>query len=446
VRVAADLGVGTHPDSEIAFELPAHAREFTALVGLDASVGQGGCAVAKLYAHKVGGKPLWSSGLLRGGQEPLTVGPVRLAKAKRLILVTDSAHASRPADAYPFDIGDHVDWLVPMVAVEDPPPERAGLLRQFVPGWSAWSLSPADAARVNVQPQWDDTSERFVPALRFSGEPIELRRKLPAVSYANNVVELVLSPPESAVADRAALYADGERQKPLPREYAPGKYLTPQGPLRKIKDSHGKPLPYSRLHGPVQVAVRWDLQAFRGRPVELRLSLAPEQETKPQAVLWHRCVLKGTIQNLPPDGQPLVPDVPLSALTPVEAHSAAAGLAPTPDRVPAYGRSKPPISFHGQQFDSGYGMSRQSEVHFPVDPSYRQFVAVAGCCQDSLGPMEVLLDDEVAWSVDLLREEDPAVQIRVDVPQGTKTLTLRVGDRSTGPGRGAWANAGFLRQ
>ena len=47
-------------------------REFTTLLGLDRSVDRGACAVCKIYQDQVAGRPLFTSGFLRGdgGADP----------------------------------------------------------------------------------------------------------------------------------------------------------------------------------------------------------------------------------------------------------------------------------------------------------------------------------------------------------------------------------------
>ena len=165
-RIAADLGVGTHSYCEIAFDLPAGAKQFTTLVGLDAGMGEKACAAGKIYRDRVSGKPLWAGDALRGDDEPVRVGPLDVAKAKRLVLVTDSAQQKRIEGAYPFDIGDHVNWLLPMLAIEEEDVDRGELLRRFVSNWNAWELTPADAARIVATPVWDELRGRWAAALR----------------------------------------------------------------------------------------------------------------------------------------------------------------------------------------------------------------------------------------------------------------------------------------
>ncbi|MGA2030666.1 MAG: NPCBM/NEW2 domain-containing protein, partial [Thermoguttaceae bacterium] len=140
--VTADLGVGTHSCCEIAFELPPQSKEFSTLVGLDRRMGPEACATCKIYPDRVADRPLYASGTLRGGQEPTPVGPLSVAGCQRLVLMTEWAGEGHPQDAYPLDIGGHVDWLMPFVAIEADDASYCQSLRRFVPGWTKWGLGP----------------------------------------------------------------------------------------------------------------------------------------------------------------------------------------------------------------------------------------------------------------------------------------------------------------
>jgi len=434
-RITADLGVGTHSYSELAFDLPPGAKEFSTLVGIDASVGDGGCATCKIYQDKVAGKPLFSGEFLRGGAEPVRAGPFALGNAKRLVLVTDFADQNRPAGAFPLDIGDHIDWLLPMLTIDDSSGSRPELLRRFVPGWLAWNLEPGDAERVAVAPSWDDARDRWVPMVRITGgQPVTLTRSLACHPYASDVLELMLAPAEESVAGRISLRVEGKPLAPAAEEY--------------LTERHVKELPRARpglyrRPQPNGVFLFWDLQEYRGQTIQLALSIAPAKDS--ETILWHQCALKGAIANLPPDGQPLVPDVPLTSLKPLSTSSLKERLEPTASRLPAPGKWSWPIRFLGQRFESGYGMLRNSSVTFTVDPSYQRFVAVVGSCAHLGGPFQVLLDDKVAWDGGMLDALAQAVQMSVDIPPGTKKLTLRLGEDGHSAACGAWVSAGFVK-
>jgi len=80
----------------------------------------------------------------------------------------------------------------------------------------------------------------------------------------------------------------------------------------------------------------------------------------------------------------------------------------------------------------------------PLAPEHRRFVAVAGCPLFLAGPMQVLIDGTVIWERPLMLGLDPAEQIDIAIPAGSKTLTLQTGPESSYTGCGAWANAGFV--
>ena len=437
-RVAADLGVGTHSACEIAFDLPPGAKEFTALVGLDAGVGEKACAAAKIFRDKAGGKVLWAGDALRGDDEPVRVGPLDVSKVKRLVLVTDSAQQKRSADAYPFDIGDHVNWLLPMLTLEESAGDRAELLRRFVPSWQTWEITRGDAARIDATPTWGERRERWDAAIRATGtEPVTLRRTVTLIPYVNDVLEVILDPAEAETAGRIGLTADGQRLDPADVQYITEKYR------QEHSSSRSKPPIPKDLGGAI---LHWDLRAYRGRSVQLALGIAPESKDRPAAgLVWRRCALRGAISGLPPEGRPPLPDVPLTSLKPLETTVNKDRRSPTADAMPTYSRTFRPIRFLGQRFDGGYGMINGSSITFAVEPSYGRFVAAAGCCTYYAGPFQVLLDDKVAWETYAMHVAMPATQVDVAIPAGTKKLTLRIGGSGHGAGSGAWANAGFIK-
>ncbi len=69
--------------------------------------------------------------------------------------MTEWAGENRSGEAYPLDIGGHLDWLMPLVTVETDDASYCQSLRRFVPGWTTWDLAPKDARRVRVGLCWD---------------------------------------------------------------------------------------------------------------------------------------------------------------------------------------------------------------------------------------------------------------------------------------------------
>ncbi|MGA2253767.1 MAG: NPCBM/NEW2 domain-containing protein [Thermoguttaceae bacterium] len=289
--IAVDLGVGTHACCEIAFELPRQAKDFTTLVGLDRCIGTGACASCKIYADKVAGKPLFSCGALRSGQQPTPAGPLTVDRCRRLVLVTGWAGEDRPPGAYPLDIGGHVDWLMPFVTVEADYDSYCQSLRRFVPGWTTWDLGPGDAGRVRVGPYWDAAHERWLPTIYPVGtQPFTIRRTLSPVSAANDLVELVFGQAKDApwpvielrVGDSLVVPTKGQREdnsgaKPEPSPKPPP---IPKPPVPKGRASQAAAGDrHTETARPYWVrTMRWDLRAIHGRSVQLTLSISLDKQ------------------------------------------------------------------------------------------------------------------------------------------------------------------------
>lgn len=312
-HITVDLGVGTHPYCEIAFDLPPSPQEFSTLIGLDRSVGRGACATGKIYRDQVSGEPLFSSGFLRGGGEPVPAGPLRLTGTKRLVLVTDFGDENRPPGADPFDIGDHVDWLMPFVSFEDSAQDRWRSLKRFVPGWEAWDIDVAEVGRLSVVPHWDADQECWRPVVRVTEEkPLVLSRTVARVTDANHLVELVLAHAEDLPTAKIDLRVDGVRLEPVavitereadPPAEPPSRNNKPEsanarsrGEPAGAKNPQPEPVP-SRL-----ITVRWDLLASRQRAAQLALTIAFDKH--PSGLRWHGLTLKSGTNTPPVHVQP----------------------------------------------------------------------------------------------------------------------------------------------
>ena len=313
-RITADLGVGTHSYSEIAFDLPPQAKEFTTLVGLDRSVDGGACVVCKIFPNQVAGKPLFNSGFLRGATEPIPVGPLDVEGAKRLVLVTEFGDEGRPQAAYPLDIGDHVDWLMPFVTLDENAGKRLESLQRFVPGWQNWNLDPVEAAEVNVAPYWDDARERWLPVVRLvDGKQLTLKRALSSVTHANDIVELRLAHGEESP-PAIELRVNGTPLEPVVHEQAVANRVAP-GPRKEESGKGtgaGDDPPRDKNAGDIaakdqlaqykDLTVRWNVQSYRGRAVQLVLNVPFDRHRR--GLVWHECIVKSAIADLPPGGHP----------------------------------------------------------------------------------------------------------------------------------------------
>ena len=107
-------GFGVHAPNEIVFQLPDSARAFRSGLGIDASVGDSGCVVAKVYVNQASGTPLFQSKPLFGSRTAISTGDIALASgngaARRLVLVVADGGDANSPNADPLDIGDHFDW------------------------------------------------------------------------------------------------------------------------------------------------------------------------------------------------------------------------------------------------------------------------------------------------------------------------------------------------
>ena len=436
-QVLGDLGVGTHSYLELAFTLPPGAKEFSSLLGIDASVGSGGCSAAKVIADRPSRKTLFASGFLRGSEEPVRVGPVALGKAERLVLLTDFAHNNRPSGAYPFDIGDHVNWIFPLVTIEPRTPDRGELVRRFVAGWERWQLAEKSLGPLRLLPRWNESVSRWTTELTFTDKAtLELTRTVNVRPYVGDVLEVVLSPDSKRFADRFELLVDGVRQ-----DLAAERVMSFNSHIEKMlkeKRALGKNAPPPHFRG---VVLRWDLQAFAGREAALALRVSGDKDSEPLA--WHALRFVGPLASPPADGELPKPDVLVTAL---EAKGYSGTYKPQVNRIPKSGRADRPIRLMGRTFDCGYGFAGNAAIAFDIQPNYKRFVALAGCCADVVGPLQVLIDDKVVWEAAVLDENSPAVPISVDIPAEAKKLTLKVIDTNPGYGAAAFVNAGFMTE
>jgi hypothetical protein len=162
-------GFGMHAACRMTFPLPAFAKSFRSWVGLDESVGRGGCAKALVYLSAGSAKPLFASEHLIGAQSRVDTQSLALELPENgrpeLILAADPAHEGRPADADPFDIRDLVNWCEPTVELdrEALAKEVAARAHSLVPAWDGWT--------VKVE------SDALPLADRFAQRPYDLEQK-----------------------------------------------------------------------------------------------------------------------------------------------------------------------------------------------------------------------------------------------------------------------------
>jgi len=182
--LAGDLGVGTHAYSAIAFHLPQGAESFSFNAGLDRRVGTGGCVRLKVAADKIDAKPLWNSGIIRGGNSPVSVKSLNCRNAKRLVLITEFAHKGRPAGADPYDIRDEVNWIMPTVKMNSAEMVRHyGRTLRYFAGLSGWTPAGRTDGNAPVSTKWDNTDVRWRSGLDVRSSGLSLTRKV-RVTYS----------------------------------------------------------------------------------------------------------------------------------------------------------------------------------------------------------------------------------------------------------------------
>jgi hypothetical protein len=165
------IGVGMHADSAVVFHLPPGAESFSSWVGIDRSVGGGGCAAASVFFNDLSGKPVWKSGYLQGGKSSVRIGPLSVKGQERLILVADSAHQGRPKGADPFDIRDEVDWISSVIQIKPTESSRPDLNETFA-YLKGWTLSDEDRRRLSVSQILNVVDGRWIHTLKFPTLPV----------------------------------------------------------------------------------------------------------------------------------------------------------------------------------------------------------------------------------------------------------------------------------
>lgn len=227
-------GMAVHAPYELAFELPETARRFRTKLGLDSSVGNGGCARGFI---RLDGKLLFASPLLIGSEKAVDSSPLPVG-AGRLSLVADAAVKERPVNADPFDIRDDLNWLEPVIEHESGELRRE-VERQFPlvhPALAGWTPDPADAGNwrlVNRLDEADAGGAGFRQVMALEGA-LTLSRRLAA---SPNTVYLTLGRSIASEAATMEIWAGSKRvqRETVPRHKASIEPLRIAIPLTNVK-------------------------------------------------------------------------------------------------------------------------------------------------------------------------------------------------------------------
>ena len=440
----SDLGLATHSDSQIVFQLPAGAVSFSTVLGLDRVAGDGGCVRCRIAewnaATKQPGKTLWDSGILLGSSTPKSTGAVDVRSLKHVVLITDNAHEGRPSGTDPLDIRDDVCWLSPLVVI-NPSENELPSFAQALPGLDKWEQIGDGWKQARVGHRWNEAADRWESVLTIpSNANLQLRRTA-AIDATCDVLELVTAISQNYSEQQLDLKVNGQplgwntsedRASMATRQQ---KYVEPWI-RRNNRFSEGREDQISDT-----LAYWWDLQQFRGQEVQLELTIS---SGRGYSLVWADTSLRSAIGNLPAGGLPKV-DVRLTDVPIVDASDVRGRGEPVKDMLPYTAKYREPIRFLGQVRTGGYGMIRNTFYSVELKPEYKKFVAVVGGVKLGNGPLRVLVDDQVLWEKLKVSTLAPAEFIELSLPNGGKRLTLQCGSDASYDSAAAWSDAGFVK-
>jgi hypothetical protein len=417
----SDIGIATHAESAIALDLPPAAATLHMTVGLDQAAGQGGCVRCKIVSGAADqAKTLWDSGVIQGKDGVKVTGPIDVNGLDRVVLVTETAHDERPPGADPFDIRDSVVWLGPLVKLDRSAEGASSRALAVLSGAADWTPLGGGWKNAQLANRWNVPANAWDAVLTLAtGDELKLKRTLD-VSRASDVVELLTICPLDLDEHDFSLKVNGQK---IPWHNNADRNQLRQWTLR-----------YSRTRAQAgdeetnltdRLAYWWDLQQWRGRKVQLELTLRGSRERN--EIAWRGLSVRSAISNLPEDGQPLAFDVTLAS-----AKGQSGGL---------YDQS---VRLLGQEFKSAVVLQRGSSLKFAIPAESHKFVAVVGCSAQVAGPVQVLIDGRVVWEKAALSSLTPAEQIVLAIPAEAKTLTLHSGSDGPYYGAAAFADAGFV--
>ena len=421
-RLQSDTGVAMHSYSEIAFELPKGSLSFSSWVGIDRSVREGGCVRCRIHLGDISSKPVWTSGIMLGSSEPVRVSILDLKGTRRIILAVEFAHKDRPAGSDPLDIRDEVSWLAPMVRIDRSVISAAapGLFDRF-PELAGWLISPEMQKRISVVPFYDSHRCKWFSAMVLDAGKDRRGRIDPLI--LTREVEMSLS--------NAWLLTATARDGTGPRGYR----LTVQVNGQQVNGTEGYNSGTSGYGPGTMDTVAYGLGRNVGKKVKLRIQVARHggAEGALAGLLWGSLRLGPVIADLPADPKTAAPETTLDSLKPIR-------VAPQGGAASNSG-----VDLRFCRMTGGLVMPPGvRSVTYKLDNRWKRFVACvgpAGFSNGALGPFQVLVDDNIIWTSKRFVRLSRAQYVDIPLPNGAKTLTLRVDNETRN--KAAWANAGF---
>lgn len=451
----ADLSILLPSHGELVFALPKHAETFSTSIGIQQHQAVGGCVKCEVYgsADDRGAgdwQRLWASDFIVGDGEVATTGLLNVKPFRSLKLVTLTAHEGRPEGADPLDIRDAAVWLSPEITI-DLEASRGESVAQLLDLPAGWTLSVNGETKLpEIRSRWNELQRRWDRLLEYGKTDKLILRASASVGIDSDVLQLLTAIPERVQQHQIHLTVDGEpvewytsvdrvQTQAIIARYATDFFRSRQENLfPRIQEAARRSMPATVD----EVAYWWDLSPWSGKEVELIITIQGDQETN--EIVWHRLSQRSSVVGKRPAGMKFIePDVRLESIHPLEASSDRGRFPPRVGQIPR-GKGEP-IHFLGQTWTDGYGMPRSSRLKVALKPEFRQFVAVVGCCEQSCSPLRILIDDQPCWIAEGRTQLDAAEQVVIDIPQGSRELTIESGADGSYDAYVAFAKAGFLK-
>jgi len=445
----ADVGIGTHSYSKIAFAIPADiVTRFRGYVGIDRVAQGGGCVRVKVFRGISGGDDMeaYHSGHLIGinGHTPFDISD--FTKCDRIVLETGFGDQGRPAGADPFDIRDDVSWMRALLTINVPALQARAWwgFQQYSPQLANWNIPDNFKSHVKLSAYWNPDQGRWMQGLSWKA-PVATVVGTPIMEFNQKVVLtlnnswVTFSGASDGIGDKTATVRVTVNDEPVP----------------SITDVEvnlaGKVGSFDTKH--------WTLGAMLGEEVEIKVQVMPREAGtyKPQGFTLGSFGLQPVITGLPVDGTLPVPDVPITSLKPLSFSL------PGYTEMPPVGilKDEIPLETGGVLITDGYVFPSEGVLVYKLLPTYDQFVMVIGrdhSTDRSFGPCEVLIDDEVVWTskelpdvpdvgkqqeklAGVFVESTRSAYIRIAIPNGHATLTIR--NQSQATHLGFIGSAGF---
>ena len=432
----AGHGFGTHSYSEIAIALPPGALTLNTWLGMDHAVGDGGCVQCTIYGDEKKGAPLWQSDFLRGGHAPIRIADLDISKNQALVLVTDYAHEKRPPGADPLDIRDEVNWMHPIIKLGETPQvetrDRHARVMDALPLWEGGEALLENPLKGScVLTWWGHWGHGLILDIP---EPISLKRTV-TINTTNAWFQVLATRGRAGKGGHEILLNINNTLH------------EPRGFIATVEEQ--KVRQWENLRTDKKVAgflypQDWDLGKFLGQEIDMELVIQPipEQVKEEQPLLQledihFRTAIRGAEDEY---DLPITPEVLLEDQQPTHVDLVLDGLNLQTGKL-ANGK---PLTMFGITFESGYGVPEGSSLQYTLDPRWKRFVAIIGYTRENwidVGPYQVLIDDEPAYTSPRYGWWSRSQQIDVVIPEGSKEITLNI---DQGTAWGAWAQAGFM--